>query len=61
MDLPRTQDLALELNDGDNEELIKKNKKLNKPLGSIHVKISLTPLTKEEMNEVGIWDNSTFL
>ena len=47
----RTQDMTLELKDGDNEDLIKKNKK-RKPLGSVQVKLTLTPMTKQEMNEV---------
>lgn len=43
--------MTLELKDGDNEDLIKKNKK-RKPLGSVQVKLTLTPMTKQEMNEV---------
>ena len=43
--------MTLDLKDGDNEDLIKKNKK-RKPLGGVQVKITLTPMTKEEMNEV---------
>ena len=41
----------MNLTDGDNEDLIKKNKK-RKPLGSVTLKLTLSPLTKEEMNEV---------
>ena len=47
----REEDLHLELNDGGNEDLIKKNKK-RKKLGSINVRITMKPMTKEEMNEV---------
>jgi hypothetical protein len=47
----RQQEFSLELRDGNNEDLIKKNKK-RKPLGIVHFKICLTPMTKEEMNEV---------
>ena len=43
--------MHLELNDGGNEDLIKKNKK-RKKLGSINVRITMKPMTKEEMNEV---------
>ena len=47
----RQYDFNLDLTDGNNEDLIKKNKK-RKPLGSIHFKICLRAMTKEEMNEV---------
>ena len=43
--------MHLELNDGGNEDLIKKNKK-KKKLGSINIRITMKPMTKEEMNEV---------
>ena len=41
------------LTDADNEDLIKKNKK-KKTLGSINLKVTMSPITKEEMNEVCI-------
>ena len=47
----REEELHLELNDGGNEDLIKKNKK-KKKLGSINIRITMKPMTKEEMNEV---------
>ena len=42
------------LTDANNEDLIKKNKK-KKTLGSIHLKVTMSPITKEEMNEVCIF------
>ena len=55
----REEELHLDLNDGGNEDLIKKNKK-KKKLGSINIRITMKPMTKEEMNEVFlsliIWD-----
>ena len=51
LNLRQTQDLALDLKDGDNEDLMKKNKK-RKPLGSITLRITMSPMTKEQMNEV---------
>ncbi len=44
-------DICLSLKECDNEDLIKKNKK-RKPLGSITLRVTLSPKTKEEMNEV---------
>ena len=41
------------LTDANNEDLIKKNKK-KKTLGSIQLKVTMSPITKEEMNEVCI-------
>ena len=55
----REEDLHLELNDGGNEDLIKKNKK-RKKLGSINVRITMKPMTKEEMNEVLFYINMCF-
>ena len=49
----RTEDFLLPLTDANNEDLIKKNKK-KKTLGSIHLKVTMSPITKEEMNEVCI-------
>ena len=40
------------MNDACNEDLIKKNKK-RKPLGAISLRLTMTPVSKEEMNEVG--------
>ena len=42
--------MNLELLDGENEELLKKNKK-KKSLGTIQLNISMTQMTKEQMNE----------
>lgn len=39
------------LNDANNEDLIKKNKK-RKALGILHFHVTISPITKEEMNEV---------
>ena len=47
------ENFELPLTDACNEDLIKKNKK-RKPLGSIHLHILMIPMTKEEMNEVGL-------
>ena len=41
----------MELKDGENEDLIKKNKK-RKPLGVVNIRVCLSPMSKEEMNEV---------
>ena len=43
------------LTDANNEDLIKKNKK-KKTLGSVHLKVTMSPITKEEMNEVCNFD-----
>lgn len=51
LQLGKMTGLVLDLKNGDNEDLIKKNKK-RKPLGAINIKISLTPISKEDMNEV---------
>ena len=53
-DLEKSYELTLHLEDGDDEDLIKKNKK-KKTLGYIVVRLVLSPLTKEEYNEVGIF------
>ena len=55
----RTEDFLLPLSDGNNEDLIKKNKK-RKSLGSIRLKVTLSPITKEEMNEVCLIDGQNF-
>ena len=47
----REEEFHLDLNDGGNEDLIKKNKK-KKKLGSINIRITMKPMTKDEMNEV---------
>ena len=47
----REEEFHLDLEDGGNEDLIKKNKK-RKKLGSINLRITFKPMTKEEMNEV---------
>ena len=43
--------MLLQLNDANNEDLIKKNKK-RKSLGEVKLDVTMSPLTKEEMNEV---------
>ena len=48
------------LTDANNEDLIKKNKK-KKTLGSIHLKVTMSPITKEEMNEVCNFDYYFFM
>ena len=53
-DLEKSYELTLHLEDGDDEDLIKKNKK-KKTLGYIVVRLVLSPLTKEEYNEVERW------
>lgn len=45
--------MALELKDGDNEDLIKKNKK-RKPLGTLTLRLTVAPMSKEEMNEANL-------
>jgi len=50
-DLEKSYELTLHLEDGDDEDLIKKNKK-KKTLGYIVVRLVLSPLTKEEYNEI---------
>ena len=50
----REEEFHLDLDDGGNDDLIKKNKK-RKPLGSINLRITMNPMTKEEMNEVYIF------
>ena len=52
--MEKSYELTLHLEDGDDEDLIKKNKK-KKTLGYIVVRLVLSPLTKEEYNEVGIF------
>ena len=47
----RSKEFLLELTDGNNEDLIKKNKK-RKPLGEIKIRIKFSPITKQEMNEI---------
>ena len=49
--MEKSYELTLHLEDGDDEDLIKKNKK-KKTLGYIVVRLVLSPLTKEEYNEV---------
>ena len=39
------------MNDACNEDLIKKNKK-RKPLGTVNLRLTMSPVSKEEMNEV---------
>jgi Ca2+-dependent lipid-binding protein len=51
LNLMKEEELHLELNDGGNEDLIKKNK-TRKKLGSVNLRITMKPMTKEEMNEV---------
>ena len=41
------------MNDACNEDLIKKNKK-RKPLGTVNLRLTMSPVSKEEMNEVGV-------
>jgi len=50
-DLDKSYELTLHLEDGDDDDLIKKNKK-KKTLGYIVVRLVLSPLTKEEYNEI---------
>ena len=50
-DLGKSCELTLHLEDGDDEDLVRKNKK-KKSLGFITVRLVLSPLTKEEYNEV---------
>ena len=50
--ISRPTDLSFPLNDANNEDLIKKNKK-RKPLGTINLRLTMSPISKEEMNEVG--------
>ena len=50
-DLEKSYELTLHLEDGDDEDLMRKNKK-KKSLGYIVVRLVLSPLTKEEYNEV---------
>ena len=49
--LRRPTELSFPLNDACNEDLIKKNKK-RKPLGAINLRLTMSPVSKEEMNEV---------
>ena len=49
--LCRPTELSFPLNDACNEDLIKKNKK-RKPLGAINLRLTMSPVSKEEMNEV---------
>ena len=41
------------MSDACNEVLIKKNKK-RKPLGTVNLRLTMSPVSKEEMNEVGV-------
>ena len=50
-ELGKPEEATLHLQDGGDEELIRKNKK-KKSLGWIVVRMVLTPLSKEEYNEV---------
>ena len=52
--MEKSYELTLHLEDGDDEDLIRKNKK-KKTLGYIVVRLVLSPLTKEEYNEVNRW------
>ena len=49
--MDKSYELTLHLEDGDDDDLVKKNKK-KKTLGYIVVRLVLSPLTKEEYNEV---------
>merc|ERR1712018_343731 len=51
LNLKKTQDFQLALGDANNEDLIKIKNKKRKTLGTIHLKVTLSPITKEEMNE----------
>ena len=51
LDLNKTQEVTLHLDDGGDEDLIRKNKK-KKSLGHIVVRMVLSTLTKEEYNEI---------
>ena len=51
LDLDKSQEVTLHLDDGGDEDLIRKNKK-KKSLGHIVVRMVLSTLTKEEYNEV---------
>ena len=59
-DLDKSYELTLHLEDGDDDDLVKKNKK-KKTLGYIVVRLVLSPLTKEEYNEVNQWDSNSLL
>ncbi len=47
----KATDLVLVLTDANDENLVRKNKK-RRPLGSIAVRVTLAPLTKDQMNAV---------
>jgi len=51
--------MSMDLEDSGNEDLIKKNKK-RKPLGCITARVTMSPMTKEEYNEV-ICQSSQFM
>ena len=59
-DLEKSYELTLHLEDGVDDDLVKKNKK-KKTLGYIVVRLVLSPLTKEEYNEVNQWDSNSLL
>ena len=54
------ENFELHLHDACNEDLIKKNKK-RKPLGSIFLNVLMKPMTKEQMNEVSVFDDKPHL
>ena len=58
--MDKSYELTLHLEDGDDDDLVKKNKK-KKTLGYIVVRLVLSPLTKEEYNEVNQWDSNSLL
>lgn len=51
-DLGKSYELTLHLEDGDDEDLIRKKDKKKKTLGLIIIRLTLSPLSKEEYNEV---------
>ena len=51
LDIDKSQEVTLHLEDGGDEDLIRKNKK-RRTLGIIIVRMTLSTLTKEEYNEV---------
>ena len=60
MNLFSAENFELHLHDACNEDLIKKNKK-RKPLGSIFLNVLMKPMTKEQMNEVSVFDDKPHL
>ena len=58
--MDKSYELTLHLEDGDDDDLVKKNKK-KKTLGYIVVRLVLSPLAKEEYNEVNQWDSNSLL